>query len=435
MREGKYRSRRKVFPIECRLWARECLRLLTAEVFRARSDRLRVLMRERGLDAVLVWAAPNSTYVSSTSGNVLYLADWNNIEYNTALTLTAAGEAAIFGASMIYSRAWPKQRGLWVERQYDFPEPLATRRELGQVAGGRVGLIGRQEMPAPFYLELVGTDNRWSFEDADDLLVELKHVRDEEEIELGRRAVENAELAFAAIVKGTREGKKVRETMADAQYAARYAGSDYCDVWVGPGPDGEGTSQVLMPWQGEHRPKDGDLVQATIYTSYMGRHTQLIRTGVKGKAGADVRRWVEVLIGAQQAAIDRLHPGARMLDAVKAMEDYVSEYAPYRWGEDPTQSRAGHVQGVQYAEPVDSDAFVEYLNADSAVHNFPKELIDQLGTRDNAAELLVYDGMRFELHPNFSVPGLGWICIGDNVVAGPDGGELLSQSTRECFSA
>jgi Xaa-Pro dipeptidase len=391
---------------------------LTPDAVRGRADRLRALMADRGLEAVVVYAAqPGTGILSTTSGNTVYLADWSHPVAPTVLVLTADGEADLWSASYAHGWEWARTKPVWVERLHDIVDPASIRAVLGEakLEGARVGLIGRSEMTVSFHAALVGDEDRWAFEDADDLLVRLKRERDDDEIELGRRAVENAEAMLEAVVEGIRREKKVFEIAADARHAARLRGSDWTDIWLGPAPNGLDVAQVS--WQGDRRVQPGDLVQIVAFNAYRGRFAQLLRTGVKGKASPEVRHWVEVSMEAQQRALDTLRPGISMFDVVDAAQDALTELAPFRFGEDPYATRTGHRQGVQYAEPVDSDPFLGYLLPDRSV----------------LEPVTVCEGMRLVVHPNFSVPGVGWFAVGDNMLVTADGAELLGEFPRECF--
>jgi Xaa-Pro dipeptidase len=396
---------------------------LTPNVYRARADRLGELIRKRGLDAVVVFSAPSMMGTrSSTSGSTLYLADWQQAGTPTALVLTADNDAALFGASNLFGREWANVKRVWVERRFANTEPVGIRRVLDEagLAGGRIGLLGRAEMSAPFYQGLVGGDSHFAFEDADDLLVELKRQKDQGEIELGRRAVENGEAMLAAIVEGVRKGKKVYEIAADAHHAGRYRGSDWTDVWIGPGSIP--TDFATTAWQGDHRIEDGGLVQVMIYHSFNGRYVQQMRTGAKGKASPELKRWVDVAVAAQDRALEVFRPGCSMLGAVQAVHDFLDEAIPLKVGKDPSMGRNGHLQGVQYAEPGDSDPF--------RIHQVPGLLDDP-----RVKAIKIFDGMRVVIHPNFSVPGLGWVGVGDNILVGSDGADLLGEFPRQCFEA
>jgi Xaa-Pro aminopeptidase len=48
----------------------------------------------------------------------------------------------------------------------------------------------------------------------------------------------------------------------------------------------------------------------------------------------------------------------------------------------------------------------------------------------DAEPQLVLENMVMEIHPNFSLPGLGHICLGDVAVATPGGGKWLGKLPR-----
>jgi Xaa-Pro dipeptidase len=392
---------------------------LVADSYRVRASRLRDLAGQRSLDALIVYSAPlQAGFASQTSGHTLYLANWQNPAFPAALVLPLHGDATLFGASMVYARGWAKRKELWVERQYEFVEPTSIKKALKDagVPSGRIGFIGRSEMAAPVY-EALASEAAWRFEDADELMVELKLDYDDGEIALGRQAVANADAMLAALVSGAREGRWAYEVAADMRNAAFQAGSDFADVWIGNGP--AAVDVAMIAWQARRRIEEGDLLHGIVFDSYDGRHAQLIRTGVKGTATPEQRHYVDVAIQAQEAGFAALTPGRPLINCARAIQDAISELTPHRFGTDPVQSRCGHLQGVQYAEPGVSDPFIAYLLPDTRA----------------AERVTVREGMRLVIHPNFSVPGLGWFSVGDNVLVTRNGVERLSQFPRECFEA
>jgi Xaa-Pro aminopeptidase len=41
--------------------------------------------------------------------------------------------------------------------------------------------------------------------------------------------------------------------------------------------------------------------------------------------------------------------------------------------------------------------------------------------------------MVFELHPNFAIPGHGFVCVGDSVLITESGPEMLTRFPRELY--
>ena len=393
--------------------------MAAADLYQGRAERLRAMAAQRGLASLIVYAAPlQAGFASQTSGNTLYVANWQNPALPAALVLPTEGEASLFGASMVYARGWAKKKQLWVERQHEFVTPpgLTAALQIGGVGGGRVGLIGRGEMPSPIY-QALAREVAWQFEDADDLMVELKLTYEDVEIELGRKAVANADAMLAALATRADTGRLAYAVAADMRHAAFLAGSDFADVWIGSGP--AAVDVAMIAWQARRQIEAGDLLHGIVFTSYDGRHAQLIRTGVKGKATPEQKRYVDIAIKAQEAGFAALKPGRPLIECARAIQDALTGMTPHPFGTDPVQSRCGHLQGVQYAEPGVSDPFIAYLLPDASA----------------AERVIVREGMRLVIHPNFSVPGLGWVSVGDNVLVTKTGVELISQFPRGCFEA
>jgi Xaa-Pro aminopeptidase len=215
-------------------------------------------------------------------------------------------------------------------------------------------------------------------------------------------------------MRGIQEGTKVYQAMADGAHAALYAGSDWCDAYVWAGhktPD-----YTRIAWQGDRVVEKGDLVRMTVWATFNGRHAQLIRTGVRGKATAEQRRWVEVAKQLHEPGLALLRPGAQMINAVDAMQEAVNRLTPPEANPKPT--RMGHLQGVQYTEPGDSDPFDVKLKPD---------------LRPAAEKVIVLEGMRFVLHPVFTVPGIGRPGVGSNYLITASGPQLLDRLSQDCL--
>jgi Xaa-Pro aminopeptidase len=392
----------------------------TPEVYRDRSQRLGTLLSERGLDAAVVYSAPLAAgWASTSSGNTLYLANWQSVGQPTNLLLSASGDAVIFGTGSLDANRWPARKGLWVERRYGRIDPATARKLLKEMVGdtARIGLIGGAEMPMQFHAPLVAHPTKRCFVDCDDLLVELKRQGYAAEEYFGRQAVANATAMLAAAVDGIRAGKRIFQAAADAHHAGRHAGSDWTDVWIGSGSAADEMARIA--WQGDRRVRKGEIVNIIVFNTYNGRHAQLIRTGVKGHASARQRQYVDACIAVQERGIALLRPGRHLLQAATELDSAARELSPPLPPRAAPPFRSGHLQGVQYIEPGDSDPFIASQLADTTA----------------AEKVIVRSGMRMVIHPSLDVPDLGWFCVGDNVLIHTDGPEVLSEYPRTCFEA
>ena len=140
------------------------------------------------------------------------------------------------------------------------------------------------------------------------------------------------------------------------------------------------------------------------YVTYEGYWGHGIRMGYKGKASPDLNRYFEAILEVQNAGMRELVPGKPLRAAAKAMEVAVEENCPYERGHDLMRFRPGHGLGLNYSDPLVTDAFPQPEHWSAGPESA------------HESKLTVQPGMVIELHPNFSVPELGVISIGDMVL-------------------
>ena len=109
-----------------------------------------------------------------------------------------------------------------------------------------------------------------------------------------------------------------------------------------------------------------------------------------------------------------------MANVYRAMQQIIDQHCPVDPKKDKFRFRPGHGLGLEYSEPIVTDAFPQpYL------WSVNKGVADE--------EILVQKGMVLELHPNFGVPGVGMICFGDMLLVGDSGPELLTKFPRALY--
>jgi len=406
---------------------------ITNETVLRRVARVREVMRARSLDALVVYAAPTSlVYGTVTSGNVRYLTNWAGKGVATVLVLSAAGEAVLITTSPL-NRRRIELAEVWVTdiRQVaGVAEVLtdggAVRNVVIEKIGGRgrVGLIGASEMTAGLYNGLTSQPSPFKFEEADDILARLQFVKEPEEIELCRSAAKISDAMLYSVMNGARADRPwAHELMVEMEHTGRRLGADFAWAWIATGPAPDWLRNTL--WEAKRIVEHGDRVQAGTYVIYEGYWGTGQRIGVKGKPSSDLLRFYQCLCEVQDAGLRELRPGNPVVNVHKAMLRKIAECSPYSGKDDPFRYRPGHGLGMQDSDPPGFDAF-------------PQPGTWETTTATDAAKveetkILVEPGMVFELHPNFSVPGLGFLAIGDEVVVTPSGPEVLTKFPRELY--
>ena len=389
-----------------------------------RVAKVRDNMRRRGLEALVVYSGPTDLgLATSTAGNVRYLTGHADKFTPSLMVLPLEGEPVLLVGQ--FSKRGAQEKGIWVTDIREESNTAAYGRLARQflqergVASGRIGLVGQVEMWAPMYLDLTLQPCPWEFQDADDILAGLRAIKEPEEIELHRTAATISDSMIHAVMNGAKlPGKLGWQLMADLEHQGRSMDAEYAAGWLGTGPLPDFLTFTLSP----HNRKEvgnGDRVQAGTYVTYEGYWGHGIRMGYKGRANPDLMRYFDAVIEVQNSGLRELIPGKPLRNAAKAMEDAVKEYCPYEQGQDVVRFRPGHGLGLSYADPLVTDAFPH------------PEKCNQRSRGDEKTALLAQPGMVIELHPNFSVPGLGLIAIGDMVLVTDTGSELLTRFPRE----
>ena len=120
------------------------------------------------------------------------------------------------------------------------------------------------------------------------------------------------------------------------------------------------------------------------------------------------------LVEMQDRALATLAPGRPMQNLVDRLEADIDAYCPYSRASDPFRFQSCHALGINYAEP----SCVTALSPD----------------RDRGADAnlpLIRENMIFEIHPNFTLPELGHVCIGDMARVTATGAEWITNTPRE----
>ena len=399
---------------------------ITSEITARRVAKVRETMRRRGLEALVVYSAPTDLgMATSTSGNVRFLSGHADKFTPSLMMLPLTGEPVLLMGH--FGKRAAHKKGIWVQdirEESSISNYGRLAREYireGGISSGRLGLVGREEMWAPIFLDLSAEPCPWEFEDSENILAALRMIKEPEEIELHRTAANISDNMLHTVMNGAKlPGKQGWQLMADLEHQGRSMDAEYSSGWVATGPLPDFLTFTLSPYNRQEL-RDGDRVQAGTYVTYEGYWGHGIRMGYKGKPNPDLSRYFEAILEVQNIGIRELTPGKPLRNVATAMGNAVEEYCPYEKGQDLLRFRIGHGLGLNYADPMVSDAFP-----------LPDHWSASPVNREDT-ELLAQPGMVIELHPNFSVPDLGIIAIGDMVLVTDTGTELLTKFPRELF--
>ena len=245
--------------------------------------------------------------------------------------------------------------------------------------------------------------DEFRFEDATRLLDRLLMVKAEDELAAVRRASRLADEGYAVFRDAARAGRQDFELVAETEAFFRGHGVDdnFMIIGVG-GPEVRG----MAPPTGR-RLQPGDLVTTELTPCVDGYYVQICRTLVLGEPSAVQRRAFGVFHEALEAGIAAVRPGVTAADVARAENDVFRRYGLGDFVTSEYTRVRGHGLG---------------LFPDTKPH-----ILEDVETE-------LVEGMSLIVHPNTYHPEAGYIVLGDSLIVGPDGAEVLTTTPRSLFA-
>lgn len=344
---------------------------------------VRKAMHDRRLDALLVSSRSRIRFLSGFSGS--------------HALLVLRSRAAFFitdGRYVLQSRSEVKHFRRCIAKQSLLEEAAAQRMFL---RARRVG-IEADNLTLAQYRNLRKLFRGTTFVPADDLVDDIAIVKEPEEVENIRRAAAISDTVFSEILDSIRPGVRERDVAAEISFRHKSHGAeqDAFEPIVASGergalPHARATDRKL---------RRGDMVTLDFGCSHRGYHCDLTRTVSVGKVSRRQREIYNVVLAAQQEAINAARGGmlARDLDSVAR-----SFIARHGYGKFFSHS-LGHGLGLEIHERPRISAF----------------------SKDRLAA-----GNVITIEPGVYIPGIGGVRIEDDVLVKNDGCEVLTTAPRE----
>ena len=397
-------------------------------VIRPRIERIRAWLEARDLGALFVYS-PAAEHKWGQTGPVAYLTRWANHAriVASAVAVPVEGEPALMFAGLPYMLEQIEQvspitdvrmvkavdpnavavdaktlGGARGPRSFA-EEAVAIMRE-NEIFNERVGVVGVDNMPVPFY-EHLQAELGENLVRGDDIVAELRAVKTPEELEIIRHAARLGDIGFQTMVDVARPGMHGIEIVAEMERAVRKAGADHAKYWMGSGPDTKWEDTRL-----DIRPhlrvlQEGDFMNTCSYVVYKGYWSHGQRAGTLMRRNAYLDGIMQIAIDSQTAGIEQMRPGNRAGSIAGAIRQTCEAAGWSLLG-----GRVGHGIGMDYSErpsPAESnDAILE-------------------------------SGNTIILHSAFALPGSGkmFVPLGDHMHVGEDGPEFLMGFERGLFVA
>lgn len=363
----------------------------TRNVAAVRLQRLTEAMAKAGLDHVALFGnAWQNDYLR-------YAADFGILEGEGIALVGRDGSVTLYlDDRMEAERAGVECPDLTVETTSDLVR--AVSEALARSGNRHVALAPGRHMPAG--IAAVGAEH--GFDDATALIDRLLMVKATEELDAIRRAAHLADEGYAVFCRSAVAGCADYELVAETEAFFRAAGVDDNFMLIGVGgPEVRGmtppSGRVLAP---------GDMVTTELTPCVDGYYVQICRTLVVGDPSPVQQEAFDLFHRAMAAGIDAVAPGVTASDIARAenavfraagLGDYVtSEYTRVR----------GHGLG---------------LFPDTKPH-----ILEDVDT-------VIEPGMVLIVHPNTYHPRSGYMVLGDSLIVGPKGPEVLTTTPRRLF--
>lgn len=353
--------------------------------YKQRRDKLRRLVRTTNAEAILVTSYDNVTYLTGFTGDSSYL------------LLTRDGQI-IFSDRRYTTQLESECPNI----DLDIRGPEKTMLECVSKFVGKAKLkslaIEASNVTLEFSQKLGEKLPNVELVTTSGLVEQLREIKDKEELAEIREAIGIAERAFTVVKAGLRAEQTEKQVADELERQVRLFGGACTAFWpiVGVGPNGalphyrpggvkiEESFMVLVDWG----------AKARLYLS------DLTRIIVTGKAPAKLERVYNVVLKAQQKAIDAIRPGAIMEDVDTAARKVITDAG---FGKQFGHS-LGHGFGLQ-------------------IHEQPRLAINQ----KRPLEV----GMVVTVEPGIYLPGAFGVRIEDDILVTKDGHEVLSNVPKE----
>jgi Xaa-Pro aminopeptidase len=339
--------------------------------------------------------------MSKTGLDSFIATDMKNVRYLTGFTGSSGALVVDTGtATLITDFRYAEQveeetEGFDIRISKD--PPLLEGAKLKNGFKGRLGF----EAKSMSYLDfgkLKGVLPDAQFIPCEGLVQNLRKVKDSYEIGKIREAAEIGDAVFDDILDEVRPGVAEVDLAAeiDHRFRTRGASGSAFDTIVASGP----RSSMPHARAGERRLTEGDMVTFDMGAVYGGYCSDMTRTVVLGKADESQRGVYQLVLDAQQRALDMVNPGVKGSDLDKAARGLIEEKG---YGEN-FGHRLGHGVGLDvHEEPIISSKVDDPVSVN----------------------------MVFTIEPGIYLPKRWGVRIEDTVVVRQEGSERLTRSSKE----
>jgi Xaa-Pro dipeptidase len=365
-----------------------------------RLEKLNASLRTSGLDAVALNPGPTLTYLTG--------AHFHLMERPVVLLVAQGQNPAIVLPELemrkVEQMPYPVQAFPYGENPSEWEKAFRSAAQalgldtLTGTSRKRIGVEPRQMRLLEFRYVKAGAPEA-DYPDASDTLGSLRLRKDEEEIEIMRKAVKIAQAALEATLPLIKMGMAEKELSAELVVQLLRHGSEP-ELPFAPIVSGGPNSANPHASPTERKLQAGDLLVIDYGATVDGYISDLTRTFAVGQVDAEYQKIHKIVQEANAAGRAAGKPGVPCAAVDKAARDVI-EGAGYR---EYFTHRTGHGIGMEPHED-------PYMRGDNMQ--------------------LLEPGMTYTVEPGIYLPGRNGVRVEDNVVVTETGSESLSDLPRE----
>lgn len=371
------------------------------EEYQRRVEAVQAGIRQRGLAALLVYNAPGRT------GEIRYLTNFNSFFGISVLIVPPEGELTIvsnacFHGEPMHTEVWKT----WVRdfRHAHFSIPVSNPGSVAdlfieamrerQLESARLGLAGFNWWPMVLERRVREALPEFQVEPADDLILNVKKIKSQLEIEVMRKLAWIGDRGLEAGFRAVKPGVSELDVCAEVHHTLIKAGAEEVggEIVVVGGP----RSGFKHVWPTARKFEAGDMVFIDLKAVYEGYWCDIARSFAVGTPSAEAMKLLDLCVRLSEETLSKVKPGVE-LGALYQAPQALSDEAGLGHRFFPTG--LGHGTGTSRAEP-------PFLHIGSKV--------------------VFEENMVFSLEPALAVEGLGTACIEDMCRVTADGAERMS---------
>lgn len=312
---------------------KDVLRFSSAEIQR-RHDRIRELMGNTGVDAIIIAGHPGS--FGAEAANLLYISGVSYFFQGGYILFPLKESPVLYGASPVASERTKRVSWIDVEtvafksgtRVRDYSTSIVSDLKKFGLDKSKIAIASMRVMPANVFLSIQRELPEAEFVSGDEILLECRRVKSLEEIEFIRKAGECADRGIEAMIDAARPGASEEELAAECDMAMVRAGSRRGNfILLGSGSWKNMNGAIGEA--GTRRLQKGDIILNEITSCYEGYYTQLcVPISIGGDVPDDFMGLLSVHEAMYNAAFYGLRPGTRILELEKKVYNSAASFNP-----------------------------------------------------------------------------------------------------------